>query len=73
MTISRFAKLGWVAASLAVSGLTIGGCATTAQYTSGQDYLSRYQTSATVSPASGIGTDADGIKLTEMRATTPDK
>lgn len=64
MTLKRFAKLG-----LAMAALAITGCETTAQYTSGQDYLSRYQTSDTASMTTGNGTDAD---VRAIAAVEPD-
>ncbi|MEP4052207.1 MAG: hypothetical protein ABJN22_08180 [Litorimonas sp.] len=64
MKASRLAKLG-----LAVAALALAGCETTAQYTSGQDYLARYQTSESPIDLSSSGTDAD---VRSIAAVEPD-
>jgi hypothetical protein len=64
MTASKLAKLGLAAAVLALAG-----CETTAQYTSGQDYLARYQTSETTLITTSSGTDAD---VRSIAAVEPD-
>ena len=55
--------------SIAAAVLALAGCETTAQYTSGQDYLSRYATSAAANQPSGTTTDAD-VRL--IAAIEPD-
>jgi len=52
--MSVLSKFGYIAIAISLSA-----CATTSQYTSGQDYLSRYQTSDTALQMTGSGTDAD--------------
>ena len=64
MKVSPFTKL-----TLAVAALAIAGCETTAQYTSGQDYLSRYQTAQTGLTTATPGTDAD---VRAIAAVEPD-
>lgn len=62
MTSLKLAKLG-----LGIAVFSLAGCETTAQYTSGQDYLARYQSSATTvqHPSNGIDADVRAIAAVE--------
>lgn len=62
MTASRFARLG-----LAIAAFVIAGCETTPQYTSGQDYLARYQT-----PTTSVQSTEIDASVRQIAAIEPD-